>query len=72
MEKDSKRNQSKKRFMQNNKQMEGMGDLIAKIAKMTQMDKVAKFVAKAAGEEDCGCNKRQDALNKRFPFKNNK
>jgi hypothetical protein len=36
------------------------------------MDKVAKFVAKAAGKEDCGCKERQDTLNKRFPFKNNR
>ena len=34
--------------------------------------KVAKFVAKAVGEEDCGCGERQDTLNKRFPFKDRK
>ena len=55
--------------MANHRQMEGMGDLVARVAKMTQLDKVAKFVAKAAGQEDCGCKERQDTLNKRFPFK---
>lgn len=47
----------------------GLGDVVHKVAKMTQMDKVAKFVAKTVGQEDCGCQKRQDTLNKRFPFK---
>ena len=56
--------------MANHRQMEGMGDLVARVAKMTQLDKVAKFVAKASGNEECsGCKKRQETLNKRFPFK---
>jgi hypothetical protein len=51
------------------KDAKGMGDVVAKVAKMTSMNKVAKFVAKATGQADCGCKKRQDALNKKFPFK---
>jgi hypothetical protein len=51
------------------KDARGMGDIVAKVAKMTQMNKVAKFVAKATSHADCGCKERQDALNKRFPFK---
>jgi len=53
----------------NKQELRGLGDVIAKVAKLTTMDKVAKFVAKAAGKEDCGCSERQDTLNKRFPFK---
>ena len=51
-------------------QMQGLGDVVEKVARITQMDKVAKFVAKVTGKSDCGCKKRQDALNKMFPFKN--
>lgn len=50
-------------------EIKGLGDVVHKVAKMTQMDKVANFVAKAAGKESCGCEKRQETLNKRFPFK---
>lgn len=55
--------------MANTKHIHGLGDVIALAAKMTTMDKVAKFVSKAIGQPDCGCSKRQEALNKRFPFK---
>jgi hypothetical protein len=55
--------------MNQKQELRGLGDIIAKVAKLTTMDKVAKFVAKAAGKEDCGCKERQDTLNKRFPFK---
>ena len=58
--------------MNQKQQIRGLGDVVAKVAKLTTMDKVAKFVAKAAGKEDCGCSKRQDTLNKRFPFKKDK
>jgi hypothetical protein len=47
----------------------GLGDTIAKITQATGLDKVAHIVAKAAGEEDCGCTERQEALNKMFPYK---
>lgn len=47
----------------------GLGDVIAAGTKATGIDKVAKFAAKAMGKEDCGCEARQDTLNKRFPFK---
>ena len=57
--------------MANTRHIQGLGDVIALAAKMTTMDKVAKFVSKAIGQPDCGCCKRQDALNKRFPFKTN-
>lgn len=61
--------------MNEKKELRGLGDVIAKVAKLTTMDKVAKFVAKASGDTSGGCSscsKRQDTLNKRFPFKNNR
>lgn len=58
--------------MDKKQELRGLGDVIAKVAKLTTMDKVAKFVAKASGDTSggcSGCSKRQDTLNKRFPFK---
>jgi hypothetical protein len=55
--------------VENTKDIKGLGDVVHKVAKITQMDKVAKFVAKTAGKSDCGCKKRQETLNKRFPFR---
>ena len=49
----------------------GFGDDVAKVAAMLGLDKAADTVAKAAGKKDCGCAKRQDTLNKMFPYKNN-
>ena len=42
----------------------GLGDTIAKITKATGIDKVAKKVL----GDDCGCDKRKEALNKMFPY----
>ena len=44
--------------------MKGLGDLIAKFTQSTGIDKVAKFVL----GEDCGCDERQEYLNKLLPF----
>ena len=41
----------------------GLGDTIAKITKATG---IKALVKKIPG--DCGCNKRQDKLNKMFPY----
>ena len=35
----------------------------------TGLDKVAEAVAKLAGAEDCGCNRRRKKLNKVIPYK---
>jgi hypothetical protein len=43
----------------------GLGDTVAKVTKATGIDKLVKFLA----GEDCGCDKRQEALNKLFPYK---
>tara|TARA_R110002096_G_scaffold358538_1_gene551595 strand:+ start:725 stop:1222 length:498 start_codon:yes stop_codon:yes gene_type:complete len=47
------------------KQSEGVGDTVAKITKATGVDKLVKFIA----GEDCGCDERQETLNKMFKYK---
>lgn len=47
----------------------GFGDTVARFTKATKIDKAVKAVAKAVGVEDCGCSKRQEALNKIIPYK---
>ena len=54
--------------MEKNKS-KGLGDTIEKITKATGIKKVVDKVAKATGK-DCGCAKRQDALNRLFPYNN--
>ena len=46
----------------------GLGDDIAKVTKFAKLDKIAESIAKSLGKKDCGCNKRQDTLNKIFPY----
>ena len=43
----------------------GLGDTIEAITKKTG---IKKAVEKVAGK-DCGCKKRREALNKKFPYK---
>ena len=47
----------------------GIGDTIAKFTKATGIHSLAQMGAKAMGKKDCGCKKRQQALNKAFPYK---
>ena len=47
----------------------GLGDTIAKFTKATGIHSLAQMGAKAMGKKDCGCKKRQKALNKAFPYK---
>lgn len=51
---------------------EGLGDTIAKITNALGIDKVAKGVAKLAGKEDCGCNRRRKKLNDLVSYKKDK
>ncbi len=48
---------------------EGLGDTIAKITNALGIDKVAEGVAKLAGKEDCGCNRRRKKLNELVSYK---
>lgn len=51
-----------------NQESKGFGDTVAKVTNALGLDKVAETVAKAAGKEDCGCNKRKQKLNDMFPY----
>lgn len=42
----------------------GLGDTVAKVIKATGIKKLVKWVA----GEDCGCEERQEFLNKLFPY----
>jgi hypothetical protein len=53
----------------NEGQIRGAGDLVAKITKVTMIDKAVKTVAKKMGK-DCGCEARREVLNTLIPFKN--
>ena len=43
----------------------GFGDSLARLFKNLKVDKAVKSVV----GEDCGCDKRQDKLNRMFPYK---
>lgn len=45
----------------------GLGDTIAKITHATGLDKLAEMYTKITGRP-CGCQQRQEALNKLFPY----
>ena len=47
----------------------GLGDSIEKFTKATGIHNLAQAGARAIGKKDCGCNRRKQALNKRFPYK---
>lgn len=49
--------------------MKGVGDLVARIFKFFYIDVIVKKIALMLGYEDCGCTRRQNTLNKLFPFK---
>lgn len=45
----------------------GLGDSIAKITKATGIEKLVKALV-----PDCGCDRRQEWLNEKFPYRNRK
>tara|TARA_R100001015_G_C4617646_1_gene173970 strand:+ start:87 stop:245 length:159 start_codon:yes stop_codon:yes gene_type:complete len=47
----------------------GLGDSIEKITKATGIKTITQIASKVIGTKDCGCNKRQQWLNKQFPYK---
>ena len=55
--------------MNNNNRSRGLGDSIAKFTQATGISSLAQMGARAVGKKDCGCKKRQEALNKKFPYK---
>ena len=56
----------KSNYMEQNKS-KGLGDTVAKITKATGIKKVVDTVSKTV-KKDCGCGKRQDTLNRLFPY----
>ena len=50
-------------------QSKGLGDTVEKFTTMTGMKSFAQVVARTVGTKDCGCNKRKNWLNKKFPYK---
>lgn len=47
----------------------GLGDTVAKITEATGIKKIVDTISEATGT-DCGCAKRQEALNEMFPYNN--
>jgi len=47
----------------------GLGDTIAKITKATGIKKIVDYTSSKLNTP-CGCEARQDHLNKKFPYKN--
>ncbi len=47
----------------------GLGDLIAFFTKKTGIKRIVDLISSRLGI-DCGCNKRQEKLNVKLPFKN--
>ena len=56
--------------MKKKNKSKGLGDTIAKFTEATGLDKAAEAIAKAFGQEDCGCKRRQEKLNEILPYKN--
>ena len=49
----------------------GLGDTIEKVTKATGINRVVDAVSESTGN-DCGCKARRDALNRVFPYSENK
>jgi len=47
----------------------GLGDSVAKFTKFFGLDKLATFIARLRGKEDCGCDRRRRKLNNIVPYK---
>ena len=50
----------------------GLGDTIEKFTTRTGIKSFAQMVNRAGVIKDCGCNKRKQWLNKKFPYKTRK
>lgn len=49
----------------------GLGDSIASFTKKTGINSAVQAVSKAFNKP-CGCSKRQETLNNKFPYRNSK
>ena len=60
-------------YMNNRNKSKGVGDTIEKITIATGIKTFADVLARNGvfgKKKDCGCDKRKEALNKAFPYKN--
>jgi|TARA_R100001126_G_scaffold92765_1_gene62831 hypothetical protein len=48
----------------------GLGDSIEKFTKATGIKSLVELSMGAVGKKDCGCNKRKEWLNNKFPYNN--
>mgnify|MGYP003130825773 CR=1 len=50
----------------------GLGDSIERLTQITGIKSFTQYLDKngAFGKKGCGCDKRKEALNKAFPYKN--
>ena len=46
----------------------GLGDSIEKLSRLMKIKALVDKVSATTGK-DCGCKKRQESLNKKFPYK---
>ena len=51
---------------------QGLGDTVEKFTTTTVIKSFTQYLNKQGGfgKKGCGCNKRKEALNKAFPYKN--
>ncbi len=57
--------------MKLNRKSRGLGDTVEKITTVTGIKAVVDKVSQVSGKP-CGCKERRDALNRLYPYKNNK
>ena len=57
-------------YKPNAKKAKGLGDVVENVTKVTGIKSLMDFSMGVVGKKDCGCNKRKEWLNKKFPFKN--
>jgi hypothetical protein len=58
-----------KQELKKNQKSRGFGDTFEKFTRYTGIKRLVKWWY---GEEDCGCDQRQDLWNKWFPYKQDK
>ena len=51
------------------KNQEGLGDTIEKITQSSGIKTLVEKTTEKVGISDCGCQKRKEYLNKKFPYK---
>tara|TARA_R100000152_G_C6781781_1_gene217100 strand:- start:7176 stop:7376 length:201 start_codon:yes stop_codon:yes gene_type:complete len=54
------------------KKPQGLGDTVENITKATGIKSFLELGMKTIGKKDCGCKKRKEWLNKKFPYNNKK